>query len=190
MINYKGEKWCPACRKFHPLDEFYKNGNKYSTYCKKAKRDMQKQYRSNNRDKVNEYEQNRRKDPKRKDYLKKYTRDYRHFNKDRAKKYDKKADARRLVNHLIKYGVLKQATKCEITGSTEFVQYHHYDYDYPDIVIAVSHRLHESIHKPHLYTSEEDIKERARALDRFKELKKLYTSVSREDYFRKLQDGF
>ena len=148
------KKLCPKCGKNLELSNFYRDSSKpdgLTATCKSCRRKAQKDYRKNNIDSVKNYENERRKTKERKEYSKEYQRDYRHINKIRPNKYDIKTIARKIINDLINANKLHKAMVCEISESKIDIQYHHTNYEKPYIVVALSHEVHEIIHKTDIY---------------------------------------
>jgi hypothetical protein len=157
------EKICPSCGKSLSLENFYKDRSKpdgYTSTCKSCRRKAQKFYRKTHKSSVKIYEDNRREQDERKKYSREYQRGYRHYNKIQSNKHDEKTQARKLINGLVRSNKLRKPLKCELTPSTENIQYHHTDYNYPYIVVALAHNVHEIVHKKTKYTKSEHDKVR------------------------------
>ena len=151
------KKWCPKCENNLDTSLFYRDISKpdgLTSTCKQCRRNAQKKYRIENEASVKHYEDERRQTNERKEYSAEYQKAYRHYNKIRADKFDKRTIARKLINDLIASKKLRRPIKCEINQTIDNVQYHHTDYDYPYIVVALSHDIHEIIHKTQVYTTQ------------------------------------
>ena len=151
------EKICPSCGKSLSLENFYKDRSKpdgYTSTCKSCRRKAQKFYRETHKSSVKIYEDERREQIERKKYSREYQREYRHYNKIQSNKHDKRTQARKLINALIRSNKLKKPIICEINPNDKInIQYHHGFYDYPYVVIALSHKIHEIIHKKKVYVN-------------------------------------
>lgn len=151
-------KICPKCGKPLDLSMFYKDRSKpdgLTATCKTCRRKAQKNYRYNNVGSVKKYEDKRRQTEERKNYSKQYQREYRHINKIRVDKYDIRTIARKIINDLVNSNKLKKPIICEVSKKKINVQYHHTNYEKPYIVIALSHKIHEIVHKIDIYTKEQ-----------------------------------
>lgn len=155
------QKICPKCGKSKDYTQFYRDRTKpdgLTSTCKQCRRDAQKSYRKNNVGSVKTYEDKRRLKPERKEYSKEYQRKYRHYNKIRVDKYDVRTIARKIINDLINAKKLRKALICEISKDEIRIQYHHTSYEYPHVVVALSHTIHEIIHKKKVYINDDHIK--------------------------------
>jgi len=178
-------KICPTCGRRLDASMFYKDITRpdgLSSMCKQCKKSKQKAYRIKNRDKVSSYDKERLYNGNRRTYNKQYQKTYRKYNKIRAERIGIKARARKEINNLIKINKLKKATICEISKSTKNVQYHHENYDYPIIVIALSHKIHEIVHKKNIYNDRIDKKIRKIVNNIFQKRKKRFLEVGEEQY--------
>jgi hypothetical protein len=121
-----GRKQCFKCGGVFPLTEFYRHpqmGDGHLGKCKACTRKDVRLNRSRKRDYYNEYDRAR--------------------SKDRQKKRDsRKEQCRRVTRNAIKTGRLKVKSECERCGSSDRVQIHHPDYDFPMWVEFLCWRCH------------------------------------------------
>jgi hypothetical protein len=185
-------KICPSCGRNLDSSMFYKDRTRIdglSSMCKQCKKKKQKAYRTNNHDKVNVYDRERLEDDNRKKYNKYYQRDYRKYNKIKADRLGVKSNARRKINNLIKINKINKAVVCEVSKSTENVQYHHEDYYFPLIVVALSHNMHEIVHKKKKYNEEIHNKIRSIVNNIFQKRKNRFLEVGEDQYIYEFKEG-
>ena len=181
------EKICPKCGKSRDYSQFYRAKTKpdgLTSTCKQCRRNAQKDYRKNNVGSVKSYEDERRLKPERKEYSKEYQRKYRHYNRIRVDKYDIRTIARKIINDLINIKKLNKPIVCEISKSEIRVQYHHSNYEYPHVVIALSHAIHEVIHKDKVYVDDNHIKIRKIVELIGKRREKAFDKYGKEKYLK------
>ena len=132
-------KTCFKCGETKPLAAFYKHkamADGHLNKCKECTKKDADKHRSENLDKIREYDRNRgNRLPKG------YTKEYR-------AKYPNKYRAHSMVNNAIKCGRLF-AEPCEICGITESVHAHHDDYAKPLNVRWLCAAHHHQWHAKH-----------------------------------------
>lgn len=92
-------KVCAKCRQALSAtsEYFYKNKNGLSSYCKKCEKEISRQYRANNKEKVKEY--NKEYNKINKEELKIKQKAYRTINKEKISKYEKQYRETYIVNN-------------------------------------------------------------------------------------------
>lgn len=150
-------KKCKKCGEEKLLDEFYKHKEMLDGHlnvCKECKKSYSNQYRTDNIEKVMEYDRNRPNKLERsianKERLKSDSEKYQAYIQSQ-KEWDKanriKKNCHLKVKRAIEKGLLIKPKICTYCGKNEKLQAHHIDYNKPLEVLFLCDKCHKEIHK-------------------------------------------
>lgn len=134
--NLEYKKKCSSCKEFLPLNAFNRNKNRIGGRGSRCKKCIKK-WQQNNREKVNRNAREwRKKNPEK--YKKTV---YKWIDKNR-----KKFNAQAVFNDHKRRGNISLKSACELCGSAENLEAHHFDYGKPLEVTTFCKRCHLGFH--------------------------------------------
>ncbi len=150
------DKKCFKCEEVKPFSEFYKHAQMKDGYlgkCKKCAKSDVKKHRTENIDRIRQYDRARGYLPHRKEKVRKYaqTPAGKKSQQKGFKKYNDKHPLRRAVMGLlgsaIRAGRIEKPDNCSKCGSNGMIHGHHEDYYKPLEVIWLCPKCHSLTHK-------------------------------------------
>lgn len=134
-------KVCRKCKKDLPIEEYYIHSamlDGHLNICKECVRERVRNHRERNIEKIREYDRNRGKQPKRIIKAKEITK--------RRRKETGYEKAHAKIERAIMNGTLEKCNICQLCGSKNTLEAHHYDYSRPLDVIWLCSACHKQYH--------------------------------------------